>query len=348
MLPFKFICSFWSLFWLIVTYLLAFGTIHALGSSIKNLDAHVLVLYSASGAYSGLAPTGLLAYHWGNHLKEKLGDKQSWNINITVEIVDVKSDPVLISTYLRNRLNNHLMGNVTAIIGPETVYLAEPAGSLAVKYGIPMILPICSANGNSPKQPSYMDTSFLIQAPNVYFLRALVDIYSAYSVQTIIVVSAHDPNDPYNDAGCQGTAHLAASRGIQILGILNYTLGSGYDTIFGMVKLVQRLNPDAVVWCDWEQCALPNNIKTNVLPMFKALNYLPKALSMQDCIDHSGVSELYAEGLFQYVHMGTLMSEKLTGTEYTEDANPYSSMFRPQTPTDYSVNHPRYRYVRVG
>ena len=103
-----------------------------------------------------------------------------------------------------------------------------------------------------------------------------------------------------------------------------------------MIALVEHIrdthNPDAILWCDWASCALPDNVvKHNPLPAFHAANYLPKALTILDCVDHPGVEKYKKEGLFEYVSAGEFVNEKLIGQDYTEDNTPYASHFRPTT-----------------
>eukprot|EP01042_Synura_sphagnicola_P004971 gene4971-6333_t len=143
----------------------------------------------------------------------------------------------------------------------------------------------------------------------------------------MVAVAKYD-SDKYNEHTCFGAAALAATRGIKVLDTISLMDSAVVEEIVGNLR--DNLKPDAVIWCDWAACALPDSIQQyNPLPYFKKANYLPKALSMLDCVDEPGVVQFYEEGLFQYVSAGQFVNEKLVGPDYTEDNYPYSSVFRP-------------------
>jgi len=255
----------------------------------------------------------------------------SWPFNASIECFDTHSNVTLVVEYLENRLSNRKLPRVSGIIGPETSALGIPAARIASKYNIPCILSVVNAFPDIVARPSYLNTSFLIEPPAVYQFQTLLDTYIAKGVTTMVAVALDDPYDRYNTDTCFGTTKLAKSRGINIISELTYSASSSSQDVLDLVyKLKNDLKPDAVIWCDWASCALPDNIVTyNPLPQFKKANYLPKALSLLDCVDEAGVSSLNEKGLFQFVSAGQFVNEKLSGPDYTEDAHPYSSVFRP-------------------
>jgi len=197
----------------------------------------------------------------------------------------------------------------------------------------------------------------------MYQFRELIDVYTVNNVESLVSVSLFDSLNPYNQDTCVGAAKLATSSGIRLLS--NIYLQSNYSNndVYNVVKNIRdHLKPDAILWCDWASCLIPENIETfNPLPLFKRANYLPKMLSMLDCIDLSEVKPLYDVGLFDYVSSGKLnyfilefkwhyfyhlafftgqyVNDKLRGSDYTEDSTPYSSVFRPTTTADFTVGY---------
>jgi len=326
-----------------VYVILIFACCFFFSCSVKH-NVNILVLYSLEGNLAFISDTFTIAQHWRQYLKNKFLYDSSWKFNSTVECVDVKSDPILLKTFLRQRLNNENLPNVTAIIGPEARLLGNPAAEIAAEFGIPCILPITSANANIPKRPWIYRTSFLIEPPAMYQFRSLIDKFTEQSVDSLVAVSHHEPFNAYNDETCFGSASLAATRGINVLEKITIGYNDTKEDVENIVNRIRDdLHPDVIIWCDWASCALTDNIDTyNPMPLFAKANYLPKALSLLDCVDYPGVKSLYDEGLFQYVSAGQFVSEKLLGSEYTEDATPYSSLFRPDTPVNYTVSFSYY------
>ena len=256
----------------------------------------------------------------------------SWPFNATIECFDTQSNATLVTSYMENRLRDKKLPKVSAIIGPETVALGLPAAAIASKYSIPCVLAAVTAyQSGKVERPHEYNTSFLIQPPAVYQFRTLLDAYIASGVKTLVAVAQTVSNSRYNVNNCFGTTKLAATRGVNVISELTYTTSSTTQDVLDIVyKLKNELKPDAVIWCDRASCSFPENIATfNPLPLFKKANYLPKALSLLDCLDEAAVSGLDKQGLFQFVSAGQYINEKLSGPDYTEEANPYSSIFRP-------------------
>jgi hypothetical protein len=62
--------------------------------------------------------------------------------------------------------------------------------------------------------------------------------------------------------------------------------GESTPRVMEIVNLIKQLNPDAVLWCDRAACrSYESSEEFLPLQSFKDANYLPKALSMLDCLD---------------------------------------------------------------
>ena len=307
---------------------------------------NIVIMYSLSGDVAFISDTETLALYWQKLLIDKLRDP-SWPFDATLELYDVKSDPDLTTKYLLNRIHNKSMPNVTVIVSPETEILGEAAGAVAAKYGIPCIAAVTNPNPTRPSRPWYFSTSFLIEAPASYMFQTLVDTYVSSGVRTLVAVTMHQEFDSYNDDTCFGAAALAASRGIKVQAKMSLTAESVSADVVTMVeKIRDSYNPDAIMWCDWASCALPENIiQFNPMPAFAKADYLPKALSLLDCVDQPGIQDYYQQGLYQYVSAGQYANEKLRGPDYTEDSTPYSSSFRPPTTANFTVSTMHMFYI---
>ena len=310
------------------------------GYATDRLNANVVVMFSLSGDLAFISDTLTIAKYWQEQLNRKLLDS-SWPLDVKLEYYDVKSNPNLTTILLENRIQNSSLPEVTAIIGPESELLGFAAAKIALKYGIPCLLAITNGNPINPVQPSFLKTSFLTQPPATYQFSALIEEFVVNNVQSLVAVTLHEPYDTYNDNTCFGAANLAASRGINVAKRISLTKENNANDVLELVKNIRdNYSPDAIIWCDWASCALTDNIDVfNPLPAFHGANYLPKALSLLDCIDQPGIKKYYDEGLYQYVTAGQFSNEKLRGSDYTEDATPYSSTFRPKTPINYTVRN---------
>ena len=154
-----------------------------------------------------------------------------------------------------------------------------------------MVCSVFAPSPVDPVQPSFLNTSFLVQPPAQFQFQEMVDSYGAIGVTSMVTVAMYDQYDTYNVDSCSGTATLASSRNIvvkeQILVYDNYT----QTDLQRVIRRIQtQYNPDSILWCDWSACVF--NQKMHPLPAFKSDNYLPKALALLDCIDQPGVSLL--------------------------------------------------------
>jgi len=292
----------------------------------------IFFLHITLGSAAFITDTATIVLLWKQHLSDMVKSNPSWPFNATIECFDTQSNSTLVTKYMEGRINDKHLPKVSAIIGPETAGLGLPAAAIASKYGIPCILAAVTAyQSGKVERPIGLNTSFLIQPPAVYQFRTLLDAYIASGVKTIVAVAQTATNSHYNVNNCFGATKLARTRGVNVIDELTYTTSSTTQDVVDIVyKLKNELKPDAVLWCDWASCAFSDNIATfNQLPQFKKANYLPKALSLLDCVDEASISDLDKQGLFQFVSAGQYINEKLSGPDYTEEANPYSSIFRP-------------------
>jgi len=126
--------------------------------------------------------------------------------------------------------------------------------------------------------------------------------------------------------------YLAVPRGIKY--VAEYSLYSN-STAADARKIAQQLkalNPDAIMWCDWQSCTFPESTHRFSMKHLKAVDYFPKAMGELDCYYQSVTNQFIAQGLMDYVTQPTFTHGALKGQEYTQDANPYSNVFRPSKP----------------
>ena len=314
--------------------------ISAASTPKQRPKANILVMYSGSGYYLNASDTYFIARYWEQHLQQKLQSDPSWPFNASFEFYDVQSDPNIVTAYLTKRMQ--MLPNVTAIIGPEGSLLGNPTAKAAYKYGIPMIFCETTAYSSGGPygqvlRPSYLGTSFIMNPAALHQYKAVINQYVKSGVKTFAVVALRDPHSLADYNGCYGAADLATTRGITVVGQYYYLLSNTTDDILGIIKnLRDNLRPDAVLWCDLYACS--SRVNANVLPLFQQLNYLPKALTLRDCLDNVQLRPLYAAGLYQFVSSGQFYNAKMRGPDYTEASTPYSSVFRPYVPSYYTVN----------
>ena len=92
--------------------------------------------------------------------------------------------------------------------------------------------------------------------------------------------------------------------------------------------------PDLVLWCD-NQGATNDALVPFVfpLPLMKAKNYLPKALSVLDALDNDLTTNYGTD--INYVVAADFLSSTLTGNLFTEGETPYANYFRPPNPVQF-------------
>ena len=301
--------------------------------------ACILIMYSGQGAFANQSDALMLGKYWEKHLVEKQNLDSSWPFNATVEYYDVQSNPTRATSFLLQRLTNRNLPNVSVILGPESAVIGYPVSQIAVRYGIPVIYNLMAAfaTGVQVIRPSFMATSFILIPPAGYFYPAVIDVYAKSGVKTLVAVYIKDPRYVSEAQGCITASNLATSRGISVT-LFNFLVTNTTDQLYTIVENIRdNYKPDAVIWCESQTCLASARAAYNPVPLFKRANYLPKALSISNCLDAPGLQSMYNDGTFEFISGGQLFNSKASGPDFTEDANPYSSVFRPPTPAYFTV-----------
>ena len=303
----------------------------AAGSELKRVKVNFLALLSQSGGYEYFSNLAPMLQLWQAHLTSKSHNDPTWPYDATVEFVDAKSSADFCISYLTSRLHNKSAPNITALIAPE-YGLGSKVAKLLSPYNIPVI---------------NVESSVVSKISNEYYVipkvsdkaNALINMYLQNGVKTMVSVSLYHPSDSYNNNLCFEAAGLAQAKGIQSYQVQVY-LNYGQSDLQTVIRNIKsQYNPDAILWCDWEACYY-EDVATQRSPLlaFKSVGYLPKALSMTDCVGFGIQSEKAWAELFQYVTSGMFAHPKMEGgLLYTEDAYPYSSHFRSSNSFNLSV-----------
>ena len=304
--------------------------------------ANIIVFYASSGAYANSSNALFLGKFWANHLSNKLLTSPGWPFNATIEFFDTMSNTGRVSAYCLSRFANKKLPNVTAVLGPFGNAVGYAVSAVAVKYNIPVVfqgvVAYATTNGIVKQLPSLTSSFFII--PSGFTFSTAIDAYMKVGVQTVFVAYLKSASFVAPTTACQAAANVAQQRGIHVLGQVAFTPTNTTDDLYQLVLTIKSLNPDAVVWCDPQTCTSASRLPYHVLPLFKRANYLPKALSLSDCVDYPLTSSLYADGLYPFISSGQAYNARCSGNDYTEDFTPYSSLFRPQTPAVLTVSTP--------
>jgi len=304
--------------------------------------ANIVVFYSSTGVYSNVADPYFLGTFWQANLWNKLANDPNWPFNATLEYFDLKSDTALVSNFCNARFVSNKLPNVTAVIGPFGTPVGYAVSGIAVKYNIPVIfygvVAYATTNGVVNLLPS-LSTSFFILPPGFTFTTStVIDTYVKVGVKTMFVVYLSSPLYSTPKSACSAALTVASKRGIQVIKTLTYTPTNSTDDLYNIVLTIKNANPDVVVWCDTLSCLVANRIQYHPLPLFKRANYLPKALTLSDCLDSPLTADYYNQGLYQFVSAAQSYNAKASGPDYTEDFTSFSSVFRPKTPAVLTVS----------
>ena len=312
--------------------LIAIYLVHPLaeGALQKRVKVHFLALLSQSGGFQYFTQLPAMLDLWQSHLTSRNLLDPTWPLDATVEFVDAQSSVEFCREYLNARIHNKSAPNITAIIAPEYGLGLEVA-QFVNPYDIP-VLEI------EPTVDTRTKNAFYVVPKVSDKVNALIDLYVQNGVKSMVSVSVFHPNDTYNNDVCFQAAALAQAKGIQSAQVqiyINYDQ-SNLESIILDIK--SKYSPDAILWCDWETCYYDDAAaQRNPLPVFKSVGYLPKALSMTDCLGFGVQSEPAWADKFQYVTSGMFSHPKMDGgLLYTEDAYPYSSHFR--TPNSFNLS----------
>lgn len=257
--------------------LLSFAT------SLNVLNIHVMVLYTSQGIAANFSHIRELAPIWESHINSK----SKWPFNITVETYETASDCELISSIMKTRLNDTTRAPITAIVAEgDECGTGSLSSTIAAQHNIPIILTNYNPDSitRNFRMPFSQNTSFLINGATFMIYRQLTASYLSAGVKTIVAV-ASSRSSKFDEHSCFGAADWLGTRGAKVVG--KFIIGSNDSTprVIEIVNLIKQLNPDAVLWCDRAACQSPE-AAAEFLPLqiFKNANYMPKALSLINCL----------------------------------------------------------------
>ena len=266
---------------------------------------------------------------WRENLLSKFKNDPSWPFYPVVELIDIASNFTLTERILTERLIDNSSSQVTVVVGAEGG-LGRAFAYIAAEHKVPYLLAVVTTSASIASVPIGEETAFYIEAPPQYTFKSLIDQYVKVNVKTMATVSYHDEFDgEFNYNSCYGAANsLAVPRGIQHIGSYHVYANSTYNDVKNVALQLKKLNPDAVLWCDWQSCFNENEERFSI-QILKDINYLPKAIAVLDCFEFSNFYDYVDKGLMDYVGQPGFTHPDLQGQEYTQDDNPYSNLFRP-------------------
>ena len=303
-------------------------------------QVNVMIFYNSAGAYTNFSNPLILGRAWDAHLKSKLLNDPTWPFNATIEFYDAQSSATKVTSICKSRFSNKKLANVSVILGPYANSNGKSAAIVANSYKLPIVFQGCPAyafTNNVVNQLPYFKTSYFVLPPSGDTFNEAINAYEKVGVSSLVVVYVSTSTALREANACLGAAALATDRGIEVLEIFNYYFTNTTDELFKIVENVKYLNPDAVIWCEEQVCNTASRAEYHSLPLFKRANYMPKALTYMDCLDYAQNADLYAAGMYDFVSAAQTYNAKVGGPSYTEDATPYSSLFRPQTPVNLTV-----------
>lgn len=280
--------------WLVMVHTVSIMMMLSCGYFASSLHINVMVLFNSIGKLANMTRIRQLAPIWETHINSKSAIDSNWPFTISVETFEITTDCSVLPKVMFARLNNRFLPNITAIVA-EGDYCVKGAhaSTIAASYGIPIILTTYNPDSitDNYRMPESQGTSFLMNAPTVYKYKQLIRSYMLFGVKSIVAV-ANFGNTNYNTHSCMGAADDLEARGVIVLGRYIIAATDSTPRVIEIVNLIKQLNPDAVLWCDRAACRTAK-VAAQFLPLqiFKDANYLPKALSMIDCIDSNGIAD---------------------------------------------------------
>ena len=172
--------------------------------------------------------------------------------------------------------------------------------------------------------------------------------YADKGVKTIAAVNLKDYAATFNYDSCYKNLPLAVSLGMTVvynhtIPIANSTNGVAFDgptlqtLVNAQIDQLKIIQPDLLLWCDNQGSTNPTLIPYIMpMPLMKAKNYLPKAISVLGAVDNSLLVPY--EDLIDFVSAPMLISPKLYGNDVTEGEQPFGNMFRPPNPVPFTVS----------
>jgi len=297
------------------------------------LNVTILALWSSKGIYSYGYGSDILINYWNQHLNYKVKNDVTWPFHSNIELVDYLSNVSYCKDFLIKRLQSY--PKVTAILAPEgsVGILLAP---IASEKNIPYILTTSSPSPIYHDLPANQTSAFYIQSPALYTFKSLIDAYVENGVKTIASVSYSDDSDAgYNYWSCYGAAeYLGVPRGIKHIAHYDLYSNSTEKDIDFIIHSFRDIQPDAILWCDWQSCTFDDELNTRrfPLPIFEKAKYLSKSFTLFDCFGTTLIQPYIEKGLVDYITQPTFTHPKLKGQDYTEDKLPYGTVFRPDSP----------------
>ena len=293
----------------------------------------ILAFYASTGVYNYGYGIDTLVRSWGDYLTHRAQTDPTWPFQAHVELIDYQSNLTYLDGVMKARMTGpDRVGAVMAPEGPVGVYYAP----YVARFGVPYILTTSNPSPINATLPTDQATAFYIEAPAMYTFRALIDQYVEVGVTTLATVLYSDPADAgYNYWSCHGTAtYLAVPRGITYLAEFTLYSNSTQRDVNRVAAQLKELDPDAVMWCDWQSCSFSDPASTARfgLSALKAVDYTPKAVTFLDCYNTAVTNQYLSAGLVDFVTQATFTHPALKGQEYTEDDLPYANRFRSSGP----------------
>ena len=293
----------------------------------------IVALWSSKGQFAFGYGSGMLVNHWAQHLTHKANTDPTWPFRANVELIDYESNVSFVTHYLIRRLTQ--LPPVSAIMAPEGP-VGTALSAMVSKYNIPYILTFSSPDPIIYSLPVNDTSSFYMQAPDMYKFEAVMDLYERIGVQTIATVVYMDSYDGgYNYWSCYGAAqYLGVPRGLSHIGHFELYSNSTQKNVHEIAFSLKTLDPDAILWCDWQSITFGDDTSTSRFgPLaLQHVNYMPKSLTMLDVYGASQTHAFIDQELVDFVLQSTFTHNSLHGQAYTEDLNPYGTVFRPEGP----------------
>jgi hypothetical protein len=282
-----------------------FNKVDAFNTSNMLEPLHIMIIYSTQGNWANISDYPTLVPHWENHLRNKLKTDLDWPFSVVLESWDVKSNFTYIKEIMQERLSSTILPGITAIIGEgDDGYPGSMIARIAAQFEIPCILSSLQPDihlSNAYKLPPEQNTSFLMIGSTVRVFEQAIETYLKMGVETVVAV-ASNRYDQYNNHSCYDTADIMVKRGVKLLGKFSINLEDNGSKVVEIIDAIKILNPDLVLWCDYLACSNHED-KEEYLPLksFKAANYLPKALTMLDCLGIVQTDDDAEKKMFQFV-----------------------------------------------
>lgn len=302
----------------------------------------ILALWSSEGKYAYNYGINIMVNYWAKYLENKYKYNKNWTFHANIELIDYKSNITFLEQYLYQRLNTIIPSKVSVVLAPEGIVGINNI-ALVSKFNIPYILPTSIPTIN--QYNINHKTSFFIEPLSFYIFRSLIEKYVQLGVKTIATVSYNDKNDNnYNYLSCHGAAlYLAVPRGIKYVKSFNLYNYSSENDIINIVTKLKYINPDVILWCDWQSCTFLNDKSRFGLNVLKQINYMPKSFTFLNCFNNKIINQFINQGLLDYVTQPLFIHPDLKELEYIIYSNPSATLFRPSINLSQILNYDSFK-----